>query len=102
GPAPPALYTLSLHDALPIYREVARDIMGGLCDIGPANSYYVGLMRSGAGGAEQKTWGAAIDIALPRFENGGTHVSISGAGVARRSEVHTSELQSRENLVCRL
>ena len=28
-------------------RDVARDIMGGICDIGLANSYYVGLMRSG-------------------------------------------------------
>src|SRR5690606_35540501 len=35
-------------------RDVARDIMGGICDIGIANSYYVGLMRSGAGGPEQE------------------------------------------------
>ena len=34
-------------------REVARDIMGAICDIGVANSYYVGLMRSGAGGPDQ-------------------------------------------------
>jgi iron(III) transport system substrate-binding protein len=33
-------------------RDVARDIMGGICDIGVANSYYVGLMRGGAGGAD--------------------------------------------------
>ncbi|MDZ7924426.1 MAG: extracellular solute-binding protein [Marinagarivorans sp.] len=64
-------------------REVARDIMGGLCDIGPANSYYVGLMRSGAGGDEQKGWGAAIDVALPTFANGGTHVNVSGAAIAK-------------------
>jgi iron(III) transport system substrate-binding protein len=35
-------------------RDVARDIMGGICDIGVANSYYVGLMRSGSGGPEQQ------------------------------------------------
>lgn len=80
-------------------REVARDIMGGLCDIGPANSYYVGLMRSGAGGAEQKTWGAAIDVALPRFENGGTHVSISGAGVARHAPNKAEAVKLLEYLV---
>jgi iron(III) transport system substrate-binding protein len=34
-------------------RDVARDIMGGICDIGIANSYYLGLMRSGAGGPDQ-------------------------------------------------
>ena len=35
-------------------RDVAKDILGGICDIGVANSYYVGLMRSGSGGPEQK------------------------------------------------
>jgi iron(III) transport system substrate-binding protein len=64
-------------------REVARDILGGLCDIGVGNSYYVGLMRSGAGGPEQKKWGDAIDVILPTFVNGGTHVNISGASIAR-------------------
>ena len=38
-------------------REVARDIMGGICDIAVANSYYVGLMRSGTGGPEQRSGG---------------------------------------------
>src|SRR5688500_13440278 len=51
-------------------RDVARDIMGGICDIGVANSYYVGLMRSGAGGADQQKWGAAIKVILPTFEGG--------------------------------
>ena len=32
-------------------RDVARDILAGICDIGVGNSYYVGLMRSGKGGA---------------------------------------------------
>ena len=31
-------------------RDVARDILGGLCQIGLGNSYYVGLMRSGKAG----------------------------------------------------
>ena len=38
-------------------RDVARDILADICDIGIANSYYVGLMRSGAGGPEQQQWG---------------------------------------------
>ncbi len=64
-------------------REVAKDILGGICDIGIANSYYVGLMRSGRGGDDQKAWGDAIKVILPTFENGGTHVNISGAAVAK-------------------
>ena len=66
-------------------RDIARDIMGGICDIGIGNSYYVGLMRSGAGGPDQEQWGSAIKVILPTFEGGGTHVNVSGAAVARHA-----------------
>jgi len=36
-------------------RDVARDILGKICDIGVANTYYVGTMRNG--NAEQQRWG---------------------------------------------
>jgi iron(III) transport system substrate-binding protein len=64
-------------------RDVARDILGGYCKIGIGNSYYVGLMRSGAGGPEQKTWGDAVDVVLPTFAKGGTHVNVSGVALAK-------------------
>ena len=80
-------------------REVARDIMGGLCDIGPANSYYVGLMRSGAGGAEQKIWGDSINVALPTFADGGTHVSVSGAAIAKYAPNKAAAVRLLEYLV---
>ena len=41
-------------------RDVARDILGKICDIGVANTYYVGTMRTGD--AEQKRWGNAINV----------------------------------------
>ena len=67
-------------------REVARDILAGTCDIGLANSYYMGLMLSGAGGAEQKRWGEAVRVILPTFADGvGTHVNGSGAAIARHA-----------------
>lgn len=80
-------------------RDVARDIMGGICDIGIGNSYYVGLMRSGRGGAEQERWGDAIEVILPEFEDGGTHVNISGAAVARHSPNRDEAVQLLEYLV---
>jgi iron(III) transport system substrate-binding protein len=80
-------------------REVARDIMGDLCDIGPANSYYVGLMRSGAGGAEQKVWGSSIDVVLPTFANGGTHVNVSGAAIAKYAPNKAAAVRLLEYLV---
>ncbi len=80
-------------------REVARDILGGICDIGVANSYYVGLMRSGKGGDEQKKWGEAINVLLPTFQGGGTHVNISGASVAKNAPNKANATKLLEYLV---
>jgi len=80
-------------------RDVARDILGGICDIGIGNSYYVGLMRSGSGGAEQKKWGEGIDVVLPTFDGGGTLVNISGAAIARHSPNRAAAQRFLEYLV---
>ena len=80
-------------------RDVARDILGGICDIGIANSYYVGLMRSGAGGPEQVKWGEAINVILPTFEKGGTHVNVSGAAVAKNAPHAANAVKLLEFLV---
>lgn len=80
-------------------RDVARDILGGICDIGVGNSYYVGLMRSGAGGPDQEKWGAAIKVILPTFEGGGTQVNVSGASVARHAPNRAAAIRFLEYLV---
>lgn len=81
-------------------RDVARDIMGGLCDVGVANSYYVGLMRSGKGGPEQEKWGAAINVILPTFSDGaGTHVNVSGAALAKNAPNRDNAVKLMEYLV---
>lgn len=80
-------------------RDGARDIMGGVCDIAVANSYYVGLMRSGAGSAEQQKWGAAIKVILPTFSGGGTHVNVSGASIAKNSPNRAAAIRFLEFLV---
>ncbi|MEX1128677.1 MAG: Fe(3+) ABC transporter substrate-binding protein [Vicinamibacterales bacterium] len=80
-------------------RDVARDIMGGICDIGLGNSYYVGLMRSGAGGADQAAWGSAIKVLLPAFQGGGTHVNVSGAAVAKHAPNREAAMKFLEYLV---
>jgi iron(III) transport system substrate-binding protein len=80
-------------------RDVARDILGEICDIGVGNSYYVGLMRSGAGGPEQKQWGDAIKVVLPTFQSGGTHVNISGAAIAQHAPNRENAVRFLEFLV---
>jgi len=80
-------------------RDGARDIMGGICDVAVANSYYVGLMRSGAGGPDQQKWGSAIKVILPTFAGGGTHVNVSGASIARNSPNRAAAVRFLEYLV---
>ncbi|MBC2885595.1 Fe(3+) ABC transporter substrate-binding protein [Ochrobactrum sp. CM-21-5] len=80
-------------------RDGAKDIVGGICDIAVANSYYVGLMRSGKGGDEQKTWGEGIKVILPTFKDGGTQVNISGAAVAKYAPHKEEAVKLLEYLV---
>src|SRR5690606_39720209 len=100
-PSPTDIYTLSLHDALPISQGV----------LDPFSA------ERGAQGAVRATFGyqgAFVDVqdiyfrinlataqGNTTYEGGlqdgeGNHIPLT------RSEEHTSELQSRENLVCRL
>ena len=83
-------------------REVARDILGGICDIGIANAYYVGRMKNSDDGSEQRRWGDAIKVIRPVFSSaadGGTHVNISGAAVARYSPNRDNAVKLLEYLV---
>ena len=83
-------------------REVARDILGGICDIGIANAYYVGRMKNSEPGSEQHQWGEAIQVVRPVFasaEHGGTHVNISGAAVARHAPNRDNAVALLEYLV---
>jgi iron(III) transport system substrate-binding protein len=80
-------------------REVARDILGGICEIGIGNSYYVGLMRSGSGGPDQQKWGDAIKVVLPTFQGGGTQVNVSGAAIARNAPNKAAAISFLEYLV---
>jgi iron(III) transport system substrate-binding protein len=69
-------------------RDVARDILGGICDVGLANSYYVGQMKASKEGTDARKWGDAIKVIKPTFadaKSGGTHVNISGAAVAKHA-----------------
>src|SRR5947209_9164897 len=74
--APTEIYTLSLHDALPISRQRARPRRG-----------------------RDHRWRVRRDQQVARRRR--AHAP-AGVDHRRRSEEHTSELQSRQYLVCRL
>src|SRR5688572_31156036 len=74
------IYTLSLHDALPIFRQSSRD--------------------------DKAIGKRSADRAMPDARHCRRHgrrmAARSGRVEEVRSEEHTSELQSQSNLVCRL
>ena len=80
-------------------RDGARDIAAGICDIAVGNSYYVGRMKSGNGGAEQVAWADAMKVIVPTFKDGGTHVNVTGAGVAVNAPNKDEAVQLLEYLV---
>src|SRR5690606_41832679 len=95
-------YTLSLHDALPIYE---------LHDVIPTPVVLArGIERDDVRVAEPlKNFDFAREAARDRLvardlrQQDLKRGDLAGLGVRdARSEEHTSELQSRENLVCRL
>jgi iron(III) transport system substrate-binding protein len=64
-------------------RDVARDILSGQCDIALINTYYIGLMSKATN--EQKGWYEAIKPLKTSFANGGTHVNVSAAAIAKNA-----------------
>lgn len=83
-------------------RDVARDILGGICDIGIANAYYVGRMKNAEPGSDNYKWGQAIKVVRPTFakeSSKGTHVNISGAAVAKHAPNKENAVKLLEYLV---
>src|SRR5690606_39302704 len=97
--SPPALYTLSLHDALPILysRSIlakARRVTFFDGDITMNERYRI------ASALPSEALGNTASVAQRNRVLRNTYWLLALSML--RSEEHTSELQSRENLVCRL
>src|SRR5690606_41464717 len=95
----PAIHTRSLHDALPISYRFENKCCGGGCGIN------LSQVRAGLSLTE-----ICFALALDGHRRGWARRTVlrhlaatqKAATKRSRSEEHTSELQSRENLVCRL
>src|SRR5699024_11567015 len=90
--------TLSLHDALPIYYE-NNEIVGIDAEIAGAIADKLGL--------EVEIQDMEFDSIITAVATGKADIGLAGMTVTparpiSRSEEHTSELQSRFDLVCRL
>src|SRR5690606_41465256 len=87
---------LSLHDALPIYNFAAMRIR--------LAAFLLILVTRPMPGLAQDSTGAPVDSLPGSSQSKGRVAWVAGINAAAvgRSEEHTSELQSREKLVCRL
>src|SRR5205814_8350999 len=101
-PAPTPVYTLSLHDALPISRDMESQVQRQVREMG-IDPLAAGRIRLDTGEREGKRSRAFCaplripdEVYLVLHPHGGqTDWSTF------RSEEHTSELQSLRHLVCR-
>src|SRR5690606_41437396 len=101
-PHTPALSPLSLHDALPISRkdgsiEIHQQIVIGRDSQKPIVLGKGGSRIKAIGEAARKELSEMLGVSVHLF----LHVKVDERWAESRSEEHTSELQSRENLVCR-
>src|SRR5207244_6576992 len=96
APPTPALYTLSLHDALPISGLKVAQIARLVGISRPTASHQQGISSKEAiQAAHHRMAGRPHGKLLPRYAG-------PIAEFILRSEEHTSELQSPDHLVCRL
>src|SRR5690606_41421638 len=95
-------YTTSLHDALPIFSSGSKQHLGKVAFIEEDTIYYaggfMGIIRVKNNNEPKYFYQLLNTLLRQSIRDIGSGSNINNL----RSEEHTSELQSRENLVCRL
>lgn len=61
-------------------RDQVKAIAAGECDIAIGNTYYIGQMLADP---EQRAAAESVTVTFPSFENGGTHLNISGVAMTK-------------------
>lgn len=77
-------------------RAQVKAVWAGECDIALSNTYYMGAMLADP---EQKAWAESVRIVFPTFENGGTHLNVSGVGMTKSAPNRDAALKLMEWLV---
>src|SRR5690606_42114145 len=95
-------YTLCLHDALPIFYAGGEDAAIFKSTDGAKSWNELAGLRAADGDKWQPGAGGLClhTILIGPSNPDRIFVAISAAGAFRRSEEHTSDLQSRDTLVC--
>ncbi|WP_304615937.1 Fe(3+) ABC transporter substrate-binding protein [Paracoccus sp. (in: a-proteobacteria)] len=77
-------------------RDQVKAIWAGECDIAIGNTYYMGGMLADD---EQKAWAESVRIEFPTFEDGGTHLNVSGVAMTAAAPNRENALKLVEFLV---
>ena len=77
-------------------RAQVKAIWAGECDISLGNTYYMGKMLADE---EQTAWADSVRIIFPTFEDGGTHVNVSGVAMTKSAPNRDEALQLMEYLL---
>lgn len=77
-------------------RAQVKAIWAGECDISLGNTYYMGQMLADP---EQQDWANAVRIVYPSFQDGGTHLNVSGVAMTKASKNTGNALRFMEFLV---
>ncbi|PIE09963.1 MAG: iron ABC transporter substrate-binding protein [Rhodobacterales bacterium] len=77
-------------------RAQVKAIWAGECDISIGNTYYMGAML---GDAEQTEWANSVRLVFPTFDDGGSHVNISGVSLLEGAPHRDEAIQFLEYLV---
>ncbi|TKA96838.1 Fe(3+) ABC transporter substrate-binding protein [Cereibacter changlensis] len=76
-------------------RDQVKSIWAGECDISLGNTYYMGQMVNDS---EQKEWADSVRIVFPTFEDGGTHMNVSGVAMTKSAPNKDAALKLMEFL----
>tara|TARA_Y100000588_G_C13632827_1_gene660301 strand:- start:99 stop:602 length:504 start_codon:yes stop_codon:yes gene_type:complete len=79
-------------------RAQVKAIYEGFCDISIINNYYYGKLRY-SDKAYQREWAESVKLIFPNQEDRGTHINISGGGVAKYSRNKQEAVRFLEFLV---
>jgi iron(III) transport system substrate-binding protein len=74
-------------------RDQVKAIAAGECDIAIGNTYYMGQMLADP---ELVPAAESVNIVFPTFENGGTHVNVSGVAMTKSAPNRENALKFME------
>ena len=65
--------------------DVIREIAQGTCEIGIGNTVALAQLRDGREGPDWRAWATDVKAVPTTFKDGGTHVNLTGAAIAKHA-----------------